>query len=97
MRGPVIICPINPTRRERSDEHFDAGRSESHGTNALMNFLTEAMAAKGRVGMWRGGGRPGISVSAAAQHPAPVTLHDPIHFDETPKISGDAVISIVAA
>ena len=31
------------------------------------------------------------------QHPAPVTLHDPIYFDETPKISGDAVISIVAA
>src|ERR1700720_3042654 len=35
--------------------------------------------------------------AAAAQHPAPVTLHDPIYFDETPKISGDAVISIVAA
>src|SRR5689334_8665 len=35
--------------------------------------------------------------AAAAQHPAPVTLHDPIYLDETPEISGDAVISIVAA
>jgi hypothetical protein len=35
--------------------------------------------------------------AAAAQHPAPVTLHDPIYFDETPEISGDAVISVVAA
>ena len=45
-------------------------------------------------------GVPGEAASgpaAAAQHPAPVTLHDPIYFDETPKISGDAVISIVAA
>src|SRR4029077_18919444 len=45
-------------------------------------------------------GVPGEAVAApaaAAQHPAPVTLRDPIHFDETPKISGDAVISIVAA
>jgi class 3 adenylate cyclase len=35
--------------------------------------------------------------TAAAQHPAPATLHDPIYLDETPEISGDAVISIVAA
>jgi hypothetical protein len=38
---------------------------------------------------------PGEAVAgpaAAAQHRAPVTLHDPIYFDETPEISGDAVI-----
>ena len=35
--------------------------------------------------------------TAAAQHLAPVTLDDPIDFYEAPEISGDAVISIVAA
>src|SRR6185369_16755979 len=42
-------------------------------------------------------GEAAAGPAAAAQHPAPVTLHDPIYFDETPEISGDAVISIVAA
>src|ERR1700720_2991846 len=42
-------------------------------------------------------GQAAAGPAAAAQHPAPVTLHDPIYFNETPKISGDAVISIVAA
>jgi hypothetical protein len=36
-------------------------------------------------------------LSKRSFHQAPVTLHDPIYFDETPEISGDAVISIVAA
>jgi hypothetical protein len=35
--------------------------------------------------------------AAAAQHLAPVTLDDPIDFYEAPEISGDAVVSIVAA
>jgi hypothetical protein len=35
--------------------------------------------------------------AAAAQHLAPVTLDDPIDFCEAPEISGDAVVSIVAA
>jgi len=34
--------------------------------------------------------------AAAAQHSAPVTLDGPINFYETPEISGDAVIGIVA-
>ena len=42
-------------------------------------------------------GEAAAGPAAAAQHPAPATLHDPIYFDETPKISDDAVISIVAA
>jgi len=42
-------------------------------------------------------GEAAAGPDTAAQHPTPVTLHDPIYFDETPKISGDAVISIVAA
>src|SRR5258705_2154607 len=42
-------------------------------------------------------GEAAAGPAAAAQHPAPVTLHDPIYLDETPEISGDAVISIVAA
>src|ERR1700730_2658149 len=33
--------------------------------------------------------------AAAAQHSAPVTLHGPINFYETPEISGDAVIGIL--
>src|ERR1700724_3503531 len=32
--------------------------------------------------------------ATAAQHPAPVTLHEPIYFDETPTISGAAVIRL---
>jgi hypothetical protein len=35
--------------------------------------------------------------TAAAQHSAPVTRHDPVDLYETPEISGDAVIGIVAA
>ena len=35
--------------------------------------------------------------AAAAQHFAPVTLHGPIYFYETPEISGDTVVGIVAA
>jgi hypothetical protein len=35
--------------------------------------------------------------AAAAQHLAPVTLDDPIDFYEAPEISGDTVVSIVAA
>src|SRR5260370_9457392 len=35
--------------------------------------------------------------AAAAQHFAPVTLHGPINFYETPEISGATVIGIVAA
>src|SRR5216684_7712396 len=42
-------------------------------------------------------GEAAAGPATAAQHPAPVTLHDPIYLDETPEISGDAVISIVAA
>src|SRR5712671_6252706 len=42
-------------------------------------------------------GEAAAGPAAAAQHPAPATLHDPIYLDETPEISGDAVISIVAA
>jgi hypothetical protein len=32
--------------------------------------------------------------AAAAQHPAPGTLHDPVYFDEAPEISGNSVVSI---
>jgi len=35
--------------------------------------------------------------AATTQHLAPVTLDDPIDFYEAPEISGDAVVSIVAA
>ena len=35
--------------------------------------------------------------AAAARHPAPVALDDPIYLDEAPEISGDTVVSIVAA
>src|SRR6202043_1756380 len=35
--------------------------------------------------------------AAAAQHPMPVTLHGTVHLYKTPNISGDPVISIVAA
>src|ERR1700740_2077729 len=42
-------------------------------------------------------GEAAAGPAAAAKHPAPVTLPDPIYFDETPEFSGDAVISIGAA
>ena len=42
-------------------------------------------------------GEAAAGPTAAAQHPAPVTLHDPIYFDEAPEIAGNSVISIVAA
>ena len=41
--------------------------------------------------------RPRPAQLPAAQHLAPVTFDDPIDFYEAPEISGDAVVSIVAA
>src|SRR5258705_7338687 len=35
--------------------------------------------------------------TAAAQHPEPVALHDPIYLLQRPDVSGNAVIGIVAA
>jgi hypothetical protein len=97
-------------RRERLIERIETAFSACYVIAGFIFFVFALISMSDVCGDWNSIGEDLESdlVRALAQiglatvligggFPAPVTLHDPIYFDEAPKISGDAVISIVAA